>query len=217
MEQNPIEQTPQTERMLDSSLISQVEVITESGITPRTKEDLARLVEPPLLEACEELYDKNIKTVMSSANSKDVETGEAYIDIEYESLSEENKGIARELGESFMMHGSVPTECIKLVFSVNVSTTVGDIRRVAHEVVSKFKYQEKIEIDYSKKFEHQKIEEDIRGLPTYKEILVEWQDELSSLENGSVVDKEREDYLRESIPKLVEEIKRREELKDKQK
>lgn len=144
MKQNPLEGPP-VERVPDSTLISQIEVITESGITPSTKEDLSMLVEPPLLEACEELYDMNINTVMSSANSKDVETGTAYIDIEFDSLSDENKEIASGLGELFMMHG-VPVKCIKLEFPVGQNTTVGDVRRIAHETVSKFKPQKKLKL-----------------------------------------------------------------------
>ena len=32
------------------------------------KERIAQIVEPPLIKACEELYDKNIMTLESSAN-----------------------------------------------------------------------------------------------------------------------------------------------------
>lgn len=131
------------ERIKDDVLISDIPAIEEGGIEAVTRENLSELVEAPLLEACEELYDKNIRTVMSSANEKNVAggEGEAYIAIDFDSLSEENKQIALKFGETYIMHGSKSAPCVNLVFPVHSNTTVGDIRRMAHKVVAQFHKQ----------------------------------------------------------------------------
>ncbi|MDP2788914.1 MAG: hypothetical protein Q8O46_02585 [bacterium] len=75
--------------------------------------------------------------------SQDVKTGRTYIDIDFDSLSEENKKIAEYLGgELFVMHGIKPSRCIKTTFPVTIKTTVGNIRKMAKEAVSQFKLQE---------------------------------------------------------------------------
>jgi hypothetical protein len=89
----------------DDSSVSGIEPIEESNdFLLRTEEDIEKIVELPLIGACKELYEKNIKTVSSSANRKDVEglfTKEkepsAYIEIEKESLSEENLAILKKI------------------------------------------------------------------------------------------------------------------------
>lgn len=60
------------------------------------RENLYTIIELPCLEACINLYDKNIRTIYSNGNVED-ETGIANIGIEYDSLSDENKKIAQEL------------------------------------------------------------------------------------------------------------------------
>lgn len=143
------------ERVSGSVPISKISVIEESGILVRTKKQLAELVEAPLLEACEDLYDKNIQTVMSSANKGNIKKyvfedptlnfgGQAYIDIDFESLSKENKSIAIGLGgKLFNMHGFRPIKCVKITFPIDKKTTVGDVRRMAKEAISKFQLQAK--------------------------------------------------------------------------
>jgi hypothetical protein len=68
------------------------------GQEVRQMADLERFVEGPALPACQDLYDKNIKTISASANQKDA-NGLAYIDVDYDTLSDENKRIAAENGE----------------------------------------------------------------------------------------------------------------------
>lgn len=209
--------SPISERMLDSVPISEIEPIAKSGVVVFSKETLSELVEPPLLEACEELYSKNINTIMSSANKHDIENGKVYIDIEFETLSPENQEIALRLGESFMMHSAAPFQCIKLTFPVSGTTTVGDIRRLAMEKVSQFKPQDKLVIDYHEQEQQRQIKQDIEELPRYIEALEEWREELRQLELNPEADQVRLTELRENIPKLEEEVRFREELRDKQK
>ena len=64
-----------------------------------TRDKLHTIIEIPCLEACLELYDKNIRTISSNGNLKfdDNTDGIAYIMVDYNSLSEENKEIAIDL------------------------------------------------------------------------------------------------------------------------
>ncbi len=139
MEGNSLEQ--KRERVSDDALIVDMPVIEEGGIVPKTREGLAQFVEAPLLEACEELYDKNIETVMSSANAKDV-GGEGYIVIAFDSLSDENKEVALSFGQPYSIHAAKIKSCINITFPISETTTVGDIRKMSHDAVSKFHKQE---------------------------------------------------------------------------
>ncbi|MEN9647864.1 MAG: hypothetical protein RLY57_668 [Candidatus Parcubacteria bacterium] len=117
--------------------------IQEGSVDVGSRESLAQVVEAPLLGACQMLYDKGIETLMSSANSNDIRGGNAYIDINYTRLSDENKKIAEELGgRMFKMHGPEPRiVCVKITFPVDTTTTVGDIRKVSIETCSRFVQQ----------------------------------------------------------------------------
>lgn len=125
----------------DETPLGAIEPIEQGGIIVETREDLAGLVEEPLLEACQLLYDKNIKTIMSSANKKDLVTGKVYIAIDFDSLSSKNKEIAKSFGEIFMMHGSIPKPAIKLEIPVDPNTTIGQIKVQAKKLFEKFQQQ----------------------------------------------------------------------------
>jgi len=127
------------DRVSDDVLIGDIVAIEEGSMAVLTRENLSQIVEAPLLDACMELYDKNIETVMSGANSKNV-NGEGHIMIASDSLSIENKEIALRLGRPFLLNGR--TNCIILSFPINAHTTVGDIRRDAHAMVSQFHKQD---------------------------------------------------------------------------
>lgn len=74
-----------------------VEPITvPEGQLVTSREALESLIEEPAQEAVVDLYDKNIRTVSVSANSKDPYS--AYIDIDPLSLSDENRPIAYAIG-----------------------------------------------------------------------------------------------------------------------
>ncbi|MFH0806256.1 MAG: hypothetical protein V1885_00820 [Candidatus Brennerbacteria bacterium] len=88
--------------------LSEIEPIEEGGVIVGDKEDLKFFVEAPLLEACQQFFDKGIKTIFSSANKKDVGIGYAHIALDFDSLSPVNKEIALSIGKEGMIHGSVP-------------------------------------------------------------------------------------------------------------
>ncbi|MEK7103063.1 MAG: hypothetical protein AAB870_01815, partial [Patescibacteria group bacterium] len=87
------------------------------------------------IEACEELYDKNIQTLSTSANKKDVESGSGYIIIDFDSLSEENKAIAQQYGEMIKYHGR---NAVAMNIAITESSTSNEITQKAHEIASLF-------------------------------------------------------------------------------
>jgi len=127
---------PSAEKMPE--LLTDVMPVEEGSVGITKREDIKRVIEIPLQSACEELYDKNIETWMSSANKKDIVTGQAYILIIFDSLSERNKEIARRFAEPKMVLGR---NIVRLTIPVSEKTTIGDIQNAAHEIVSQFEKQ----------------------------------------------------------------------------
>ena len=125
----------------DETPLSAIEPITKGGLVPESREDLANLVEAPLLEACLVLFDKNIKTISSSANKGDIVAGKAYVIIDYGSLNERNKDIARTFGDVYVFHGSIDVPAVNLEIRVDKNTKVGQIRKAALAIVEKFEQQ----------------------------------------------------------------------------
>ncbi len=74
-----------------------------------------------------------------------------------------------------------------------------------------------IKIDYTERMKQEQVARNIRDLPTYKEFLEEWRAELQELEKNPEGNPERLGELLADIPKLEEEIRIREGLRDKQK
>jgi hypothetical protein len=128
------------ERASDSTPISQISPIQEGGLPMVSRAQLAELVEAPVLEACEALRDKGVRTIYSSANRNDVgsEAKEAYIGVDYESLSAENRAIAEGLGTFHPKLAGLPMPHVRIVFPLDASSTVGDVRRASLEVADKF-------------------------------------------------------------------------------
>lgn len=108
-------------------------------------DELARYVEPPALPACLDLYDKNIKTISSSANRKDAE--EAYIVIDFSSLSDSNKEIALRLGSliSPVRNGIEDNETnpeeLMLAAPLEAADTADTIEAKLKELVAPFQRQ----------------------------------------------------------------------------
>lgn len=123
----------------DSFYISQVEKIKNTyGCPVINKKDLKNIVEAPLVSACEELYDKNIKTVSSSAN-KDCIEDEAYIIIDFDSLSERNKKKALGLGEK--INDTKGEANVKISIPITESSTFSEVEQKFNEIASQFEKQ----------------------------------------------------------------------------
>lgn len=126
----------------ETTPISEIQPISEGGVEIQTREDLEKLVEPPLLEACQVLFDKRIRTIFSSANKYDISSGEGYITIDFDNLSPKNREIAKSIGgETHMTHGSEPVNAINLPIPISNDSTVGEINKASLEIVSKFENQ----------------------------------------------------------------------------
>jgi len=107
------------------------------------KSALGKYVEEPVLKACEILWEKNIKTVMSSANRNDIGRF-AYIDIDYRFLSEKNKRIVKKKRYKFSkMHSSVPFLCAEISLKIQDSKIDIDyIKRYFVDRANEFEHQE---------------------------------------------------------------------------
>jgi hypothetical protein len=67
-----------------------------TGIIVKDRSDIEKIVEGPCLEACLDLYDKNIRTIDSGANKNDIGRN-GFIGINYDSLDDENKKVVAKL------------------------------------------------------------------------------------------------------------------------
>ena len=120
-------------------LISEVEPIEES--TNRmivTKAQIKKLVERPLVPACEIFWDKNVETLSSSANRKNIDRT-AFIVLNFDSMSAENQAIAKEFSDP-IEHDGMRTVNIEIPIK-GESVTVEEIERKAVEIAEKFKKQ----------------------------------------------------------------------------
>ncbi|EKD23773.1 MAG: hypothetical protein ACD_81C00185G0011 [uncultured bacterium] len=116
--------------------IAEIAPIEESRNTwVRDRKHLKELVEAPLLSACEVLWDKNIRTLSTSANTKDIKYGSAHLIIDFDSLSDENKKIGENLGEVFW--GDNMNQ-LKIEIPVTESSTTNDIKSLADSIAHKF-------------------------------------------------------------------------------
>ena len=128
---NPPEKLPEK--------ISEVEPIAEGrGRHVRTREELKNLVEIPLLATCEELYDKNIRTLSTSANKNDIGYEYNGISIDFDSLSEQNKEIGKQLGR---VDFSDNINQLFIPIPVTEESTIEEIKTYAESLAHKFSKQ----------------------------------------------------------------------------
>jgi hypothetical protein len=135
------------ETQSDDRLVSEVKpFLSYLGTDIRKREELDEIVEAPLLEAARVLYDKGIRTTGSSANGKDVSTGFAFISIDYDSLSDENKEVAERIcGEVFRGVTSdegKPYSRVSIRVPLTEESTVQEAEDASVELAEQFKEQE---------------------------------------------------------------------------
>jgi len=145
------EQIPEQPKISSLAKVLAIQESRNQMIT--TRDQIISFVEQPLLGACEDMWDKNVRTLSTSANQKDIEVGEAYIIIDFDSLSEENKKAAQQLAEPIDYDGM---KAIKIPISVSETTTTDEISRKAAEIAGTFKRQPatwipKYRLEYLKK------------------------------------------------------------------
>ena len=111
----------------------------------RDKSTLALIIDEPCLSSCEYLYDCNILTLNSSANRNDIATG-PFIIIDYPSLSDENKSVAKRLEEEGKIkygkdeNGNISTCAI--TFPISHDSTVEEVDNLFKKITSEFKMQD---------------------------------------------------------------------------
>ena len=120
-------------------LIKDIAPIRNRNETQPNEENLADLVEAPLLEACRLLVRKNIRTLSSSANREDV-GGNAHIMIDADHLSEDNLRILRELGAVEVPKGHWYHH-FSLKMSVDENTTAAEVAAHFLEIANRLQAQ----------------------------------------------------------------------------
>ena len=110
-----------------------------------TKEEIKVYVAGPVLKASEIFWDKNIRTTGSWVPSIQDVGGKSgpnnYIEIEYDSLSEENKKIALELTEEGSFRTFDKSNNVRIVIPGN-NLSIEEIQRKSIEIANKFKNQD---------------------------------------------------------------------------
>jgi hypothetical protein len=122
--------------------LSEIEPIEEHHVDVETREDLSQLIEGPLLSACQNLYDKNVQTYMSSANKKNIESGDVEFSIIYNTLSEKNREVAKRLIEEKVLKLTPANEVSPSRLQVNIpvteTTTWGEIEEASLKIADRF-------------------------------------------------------------------------------
>ena len=124
--------------------IKHVSRIEKSDSMLQRRADIKKLVEEPLVPACERLYDLNICTWRASANSNDINQGYGVISIDFPSLSEHNKTIAQELFERREAELTTPEDprLVILRIPLKETSTIGDVSDAALKLAERFGKQE---------------------------------------------------------------------------
>ena len=136
MKQNPLEQ-----RKTGTPLKEVVQIGTGFGEQILNRDSIKNFVEKPLIGACEVFWDKNIRTLESSANSKDIGSA-GYIGLDFNTLSEENKIIAKQYGEPNQLYvNTQDVLSLRIPIYINTSETVEEVSRKAIEIANKFQKQ----------------------------------------------------------------------------
>lgn len=138
MEEQRVEHSIEVEPIM----IKDVEPIRKNRSTMiQNSEHLKELIEKPLLPACEVLYQKNIQTLESSANAEDIKyRGNARIAIDWNSLSAENRIIARNMGLEPISYDR--TRSISIQTLIDEAMTISQISDKMKEIVQPFVEQE---------------------------------------------------------------------------
>ena len=103
-----------------------------------TRNQLKEFIEQPLLNACEIFWDKNIQTLETSANQKDIESGSVYIRINFDNLSKENQEIGQQYGS---LHDDLGQKVLEISIPVSELTTTNEVSKKAMEIAGTFQKQ----------------------------------------------------------------------------
>jgi len=123
--------------------LSQVPAIQKSrDVLIASRNKIAEIVESPLVEACKILYDKNIRTIWTSANTRNIEEKDtSAISIDFDDLSSENQQIAVENGFDIYHHPHTGKKTLNFKIPADESTTCEEFSKKAIEFANLFKKQ----------------------------------------------------------------------------
>lgn len=118
-----------------------------------SRKDIPNIVEEPLVAAVETLFDKGITTIDSNANVEGGRHNEAWIHIDFLSLSDQNKQIARELEEEpppglevsifeTVFPDGEEYALLHLIMPITADTPVGEVEAKFREIAEGFKPQQ---------------------------------------------------------------------------
>ena len=150
------------------------------GIGINKKEDLAKIVDEPCLRACEELFDKNIRTFDSGCNQQ--VSDRAYVSIAYDSLDLKNKLLVQKLiseKKAFLIKTDFDyydEDVVQFKISTTPDDLVIDVSDKLCKAVSVLKKQEKIIEKDPRKGWNQLYR--FRGVKPNPEFLPEYQKEI---------------------------------------
>lgn len=112
------------------------------------KNQIDDLVETPLIDVCKYLYDLNVPTTMTSANVKNNKK-QAYITIDYDLLSDENKLIIDELKQRYPNNfqlGNFSTlnehNEVNICVTIDMNTDIHVVQDFFWTIVKMFKMQD---------------------------------------------------------------------------
>lgn len=188
-----------TQKITDTLKIENINPLNRNkfNVTLQKREDIKRIVELPLLEACELFWDKNIKTVESSANKENIQSGQGWILLDWESLSDENKQIAQsQNGRVRKAHGDSETLFYDLEIPMSKDILVKDISKNATELANKFQKQKLTWASGTTLEDRIAQIERMRQLPMYKNVdPKDWDRQITELKQPGVFESECKGYF----------------------
>ena len=107
------------------------------------REAVANYVELPLLNACLNFYDKNIRTIFNDTGGKNNE--DSIIEIDYDSLDENNKKVADKLitsGKASFHNYCDGAKGVILTIPTKETTKVSELDKISTELAEMFFYQD---------------------------------------------------------------------------
>lgn len=135
---------PPTGRLPDTTPLSEVDPIRLVSKLDLEQLEIERVVELPLVAACQALWKKNVTTSLSSANREDLGSGRGALFIEYDLLSPENRAVAERLGEIRAVSDRQSREVYRtLIITIPVEwmDTVGSVSDRALAIADQFHHQ----------------------------------------------------------------------------
>lgn len=120
------------------------------GCIPKSRESIKYYADEACLEACELLYDLNIQTFYSGGNVDGKENVDslAFIGISYDTLSEENKNIVKQMIEDGIIDGIHDNSCrgeenvITISVPISSNDVVGQVSDKLMSIARQFKQQD---------------------------------------------------------------------------